>query len=131
MITAFILIIMKSGDENKVIEKLKGHPMVKEVYKVYGEYDMIVKLEVEGISGLDEFYDKVLRRVREVGMTEILIASSYEGVIKANSVTGPYDAIVEVEATDLEELRRIIRDMQNVDGVLSVITEVVGDLEED
>ena len=77
MITAFILIIMKSGDENKVIEKLKTDPRVKEVYKVYGEYDVIVKLEVEDVSGLDEFRDKVLRKIREVVMSETLIASSY------------------------------------------------------
>ena len=77
MITAFILIIMKSRDENKVIEKLKADPRVKEVYKVYGEYDVIVKIEVEDISGLDEFRNKVLRKIREVVMSEILIASSY------------------------------------------------------
>jgi len=77
MITAFILITMKSGDENKVIEKLKNHPMVKEVYKVYGEYDVIVKIEVEGISELDDFRNKVLRKIREVVMSETLIASSY------------------------------------------------------
>ena len=77
MITVFILIIMKSGDENKVIEKLKADPRVKEVYKVYGEYDVIVKLEVDDVSGLDEFRDKVLRKIREVVMSEILIASSY------------------------------------------------------
>ena len=77
MITAFILIVVKPGGENKVIEKLKADPRVKEVYKVYGEYDVIVKIEVEGISGLDEFRDKVLRKIREVAMSETLIASSY------------------------------------------------------
>jgi len=77
VITAFILIIMKSGDENKVIEKLKTDPRVKEVYKVYGEYDVIVKIEVEGVSGLNDFRDKVLRKIREVVMSETLIATSY------------------------------------------------------
>lgn len=77
MITAFILIIMKSGDENKVIEKLKTDPRVKEVYKVYGEYDVIVKIEVEGVSGLNDFRDKVLRKIREVVMSETLITTSY------------------------------------------------------
>ena len=77
MTTAFILIVVKSGDENKVIEKLKADPRVKEVYKVYGEYDVIVKIEVEGVSGLTDFRDKVLRKIREVVMSETLIASSY------------------------------------------------------
>lgn len=63
---------------------------------------------------------KVLEEVRAI-----------QGVIKANPATGSYDAIVEVEAADLEELKRILRDVQNVNGVMSVTTEVVGDLEED
>lgn len=49
-----------------------------------------------------------------------------QGVIKADAVTGPYDAIIEVEAADLKELKRILRDVQNVNGVMSVTTEVVG-----
>ena len=49
-----------------------------------------------------------------------------QGVIKADAVTGPYDAIIEVEAADLRELKRILRDVQNVNGVMSVTTEVVG-----
>jgi len=77
VITAFILIIMKSGDENKVIEKLKADPRVKEVYKVCGEYDVIVKIEVEGVSGLNDFRDKVLRKIREAVMSETLITTSY------------------------------------------------------
>ncbi|NJE07494.1 Lrp/AsnC family transcriptional regulator [Thermococcus sp. M39] len=79
MIIVFILIIVRSGDENKVIEKLKGHPMVKEVYKVYGEYDMIVKIEAEDINELDDFRNKVLGKIREMVMSETLIASSYGG----------------------------------------------------
>ena len=49
-----------------------------------------------------------------------------QGVIKADAVTGPYDAIIEVEAADLKELKRILRDVQNVNGVMSVTAEVVG-----
>ena len=54
-----------------------------------------------------------------------------QGVIKANPVTGSYDAIIEVKATDLKDLERIIHDVQDVNGVVSVTTEVVGDLGEE
>jgi len=77
MITAFILIVVKHGEKDKVYEKLKNHPMVKEAYKVFGGYDVIVKLEVEDVSGLDDFRNKVLGKIKEVVMSEILIASSY------------------------------------------------------
>ena len=77
MITAFILIVVKPGEKDKVYEKLKNHPMVKEAYKVFGGYDVIVKLEVEDTSKLDDFRNKVLGKIKEVVMSEILIASSY------------------------------------------------------
>ena len=54
-----------------------------------------------------------------------------QGVIKADAVTGPYDAIIEVKAEDLKELKRILHDVQNVNGVMSVTTEVVWYLGED
>ncbi|NJE09290.1 Lrp/AsnC family transcriptional regulator [Thermococcus sp. M39] len=69
----------------------------------------------------------------DVGRIEKVLeeVKAIQGVVKADTMARSYDAIVEVEAADLEELERIIRDMRNVDGVLSVITEVVGDLEEE
>ena len=69
----------------------------------------------------------------EVGRVKRVLEEvrAMQGVIKASAVTGPYDAIIEVKATDLEELERILRDVRNVNGVISVTTEVVRDLEED
>ena len=69
----------------------------------------------------------------EVGRIKRVLeeVKAMQGVIKASAVTGPYDAIIEVKAADLEELERILRDVQDVNGVMSVTTEVVGDLEED
>ena len=69
----------------------------------------------------------------EVGRVKRVLEEvrAMQGVIKADAVAGPYDAIIEVEAADLEELERILRDVRNVNGVISVTTEVVGDLEED
>ncbi|AIF69236.1 AsnC family transcriptional regulator [Palaeococcus pacificus DY20341] len=77
MMEAFVLIIVKPGNEERVYQALEGHHQVKEIYKVYGEYDIIVRVEVGNIKELDDFHDKVLRKIREVEMTETLIASSY------------------------------------------------------
>lgn len=62
----FILITVKPGNENEVYEERKDNFRVKDVYKVYGGYDIITKIEVENISELDEFHDKVLRKIKEV-----------------------------------------------------------------
>ena len=77
MMEAFILIIVKPGNENTVYEKLKDVPQIKEIYKVYGEYDIIIRIEVENIKELDSLHDEILRKIREIEMTETLIASSY------------------------------------------------------
>lgn len=77
MMEAFVLIIVKPGNEDTVYEKLKDVPQVKEIYKVYGEYDIIIRVEIENIKELDRFHDEILRKIREIEMTETLIASSY------------------------------------------------------
>ncbi|WP_456422197.1 Lrp/AsnC family transcriptional regulator [Thermococcus sp.] len=79
MIEAFVLIVVKPGNEEKVYEKLKQDPRVKEDYRVYGEYDIILRVEVPTIDDLDKFHDEVLRRIPEIEMTETLIASTYRG----------------------------------------------------
>ncbi|NJE07354.1 Lrp/AsnC family transcriptional regulator [Thermococcus sp. M39] len=77
MMEAFVLIIVKPGNEEKVYNKLKDNPMVKEIYRVYGEYDIVIRVEVGSIAELDKFHDEVLRKIGDIEMTETLIASSY------------------------------------------------------
>ncbi|WP_461866487.1 Lrp/AsnC ligand binding domain-containing protein [Thermococcus sp.] len=77
MIEVFILIVVKPGNEEKVFNKLKDIPKVREIYRLYGEYDIVVRIEVENIKELDEFHDKILRKIKEIEMTETLIASPY------------------------------------------------------
>jgi len=47
-------------------------------------------------------------------------------VKEAKGVTGPYDAIVRIEAPDLKELtRRIVSDIYRIDGVIDTTTAIV------
>ncbi|HKZ49519.1 MAG TPA: Lrp/AsnC ligand binding domain-containing protein [Candidatus Nanoarchaeia archaeon] len=52
---------VKSGSEKDTLEKLKKVPEVRDVYLVYGEYDLILKVELKEISDLSEF---VIARIR-------------------------------------------------------------------
>ncbi|ANF22873.1 Lrp/AsnC ligand binding domain-containing protein [Thermococcus piezophilus] len=79
MIGAFVLVVVKPGTEEKVYEVLAKNEKIKEIYRVYGEYDIILRVEVGNIGELDSFHDKVLRRINNIEMTETLIASSYRG----------------------------------------------------
>lgn len=74
---AIILIVARPGTEEKIYNALKDHPKIREIYRVYGEYDLLLRVEVEDIRELDEFHDSVLRKMREIELTETLIASTY------------------------------------------------------
>jgi DNA-binding Lrp family transcriptional regulator len=79
MMEVFILLIVQPGKEDEIYRILKDRPEVKEIYKVYGDYDILIRVEIPNIKALDEFHDKVLRKIPGIEMTETLIASSYGG----------------------------------------------------
>ena len=56
----------------------------------------------------------------EVGKTARVVESIREvpGVVAADAVTGPYDAIVQTEAADIDELgKMVVSQIQAVDGI--------------
>ncbi len=79
MIEAFVLVVVKPGTEEKVYQELKKRDDIREIYRVYGEYDLLLRVEVPDIHLLDQFHDEILRRIKDIEMTETLIASSYRG----------------------------------------------------
>ena len=61
----------------------------------------------------------------QVGMSSSIGAAvgQIEGVSASHVVTGPYDVIVEAEATDIDELGRlVVARIQGVEGVMRTIT---------
>ena len=70
----------------------------------------------------------------EIGKVQKVIEDikKIPGVTKADAVTGPYDAIVHIEASDLGELtRKILHDIHNIDGVIDTTTAIVVEIEEE
>ncbi|MDV3104741.1 Lrp/AsnC family transcriptional regulator [Thermococcus waiotapuensis] len=69
----------------------------------------------------------------EIGKVESVITALRQipGVLRADAVTGPYDAIVYIEANDLGELtKKILHDIHNIDGVIDTTTAIVVEMEE-
>ncbi|MCF3964628.1 Lrp/AsnC family transcriptional regulator [Streptomyces fuscigenes] len=49
--------------------------------------------------------------------------SSFDGVIRAEDVTGPYDVIVRAQADTVDELgRMVVAKIQRVDGITRTLT---------
>ena len=54
-IFAFILLITDSADTEDIYKKLKKKENVKEVFMIYGDYDIIFKVEVKNLAELSSF----------------------------------------------------------------------------
>jgi len=74
MITAFVLLITKTGKEEVSKTKFKKIQEIKEIHQIYGEYDIILKVELESLTKLDNFVSK-LRKDKNIRATSTLITS--------------------------------------------------------
>jgi DNA-binding Lrp family transcriptional regulator len=74
MVTAFVLAMAESGKERQVLAKLKKFPEIKESWNVYGEYDILMKIEVGSLDKLNNFLMNKLRGVGMIHHTTTMIA---------------------------------------------------------
>jgi DNA-binding Lrp family transcriptional regulator len=61
------------------IIKIKELKEVKEVITTYGEYDVIIKIQVNSLDELDDFVFKKLRTIDGVEATTTLISARFPG----------------------------------------------------
>lgn len=54
-IVAYILLITDSVNTEEIYKKLKSIEEVKEVHMIYGDYDIIFKVEVKNLAELSTF----------------------------------------------------------------------------
>ena len=71
---AFILLTVRPGSEEKVVEELKKLPAVKRVFRICGPYDILAELEVEELSTLKEIVENRIRKIPENKSTLTMIA---------------------------------------------------------
>jgi DNA-binding Lrp family transcriptional regulator len=74
MVVAYVLLIVKPGEESKVAEKLIKMKEVKDVSVVYGEYDIVAKVEKTNMEELQNFLIKQIRAMDEVERTSTMIS---------------------------------------------------------
>lgn len=75
MISAYLLARVKPNKDREVLEKLRRLGPVKEAATLYGEYDVIAKLEVESLEDLDTFIFDTVRTIAGIDATTTLIAT--------------------------------------------------------
>ena len=74
MITAYLAMLVKPGEESTVADKLMKMSEVKDVDVVYGEYDIIAKIKVKDMEALQKFLISKIRSIDEIDRTSTMIA---------------------------------------------------------
>ena len=73
MTIAFVLINSELGFEAEIVSELNKIVGVKEVYMVYGVYDIIVKIEGETMEKVKDIVTWKIRRLNRVRSTLTMI----------------------------------------------------------
>ena len=77
MVEAYILIKVKVGAERNVVDKLKKLKEIKDINELYGEWDIIAKIEVPNIEDLDALITEKIRDNDEIELTSTMIVAKY------------------------------------------------------
>ncbi len=73
MAKAFVLINCELGSEEQVISELKEVGCVKNVYGVFGAYDILTNLECERLEELRQMIIEKIRRIDNIRSTITLM----------------------------------------------------------
>lgn len=76
MVTAYVLIISKSGKEKEVLDSLSKLEEIKEAKIVYGEYDIVTKVQADDVGKLNDFLLEKIRPIENIEKTSTLIVAT-------------------------------------------------------
>ena len=79
-VLAYVLFKVNSGTERAVCQKLIEFDDVLQADIIFGEYDVVAKIETQDLSTLEEFVSDKIRNVSNVLVTSTMIISrEYKG----------------------------------------------------
>ena len=73
-VIAYVFLSLKRGGETNVAQLMKEMEGVRDVSELYGEYDIIAKVEKGSMEELQKFLIKNIRPIEEVEQTSTMIA---------------------------------------------------------
>ena len=76
VVNAYVLITTKSGSEKEVLDALKKTKNVKDARILYGEYDIIAKLQLQDITALNDYLLANIRPIHGIERTTTLIVAT-------------------------------------------------------
>ena len=70
---AYVLLNTELGKEPEVIQAMKGNKEIKNIYSLYGIYDIIIEVEADTMERVKEVVFNQVRRLDNVKSTITLI----------------------------------------------------------
>ncbi|MBW2973673.1 Lrp/AsnC ligand binding domain-containing protein [Candidatus Woesearchaeota archaeon] len=70
---AYVQVALDDAKESEIYETLKGYPEVQEVHILFGEWDIIAKLELTAPEALGTFVMDKIRSIPGVKLTSTMI----------------------------------------------------------
>lgn len=74
MTTAFALITVNPKEEKNIGQKLRGYPEITKLWEVYGEYDIVAKIDIDSTDELNRLMTERLRKEEGIMKTSTLLA---------------------------------------------------------
>ena len=75
MESAYVLINCTLGSEGSIMGELKSIPGITEVRGVFGNYDILAKIEVQSVESLREMIAFKIRKIPDISSTTTIICS--------------------------------------------------------
>ncbi len=82
------MIKVRSGQERSVYANLKKRPGVRDVYRLFGEYNFFLVMHADGKKGLGQMLSRIKEEesVIETGPVLFTVDSDFEKITEPNSV---------------------------------------------
>jgi len=75
MVLAYVMVRVDAGKEREVLQQVRKWAEVKEAHIIYGEWDLIIKVEVGSIEEITSFVVDKLRTLDPVKLTSTMIVA--------------------------------------------------------
>lgn len=89
---AFVLMNAELGSEDSIVSELKSIDGVKEIYQVYGVYDIVAQVESETMEKVKETITWKLRKLNGVKSTLTMIVMEWQVTHFIIQISGPIES---------------------------------------
>jgi DNA-binding Lrp family transcriptional regulator len=85
MVIGIAMMKVLPGKERSVYWFLKGIEGIEELYHVFGEYDLFVIMQAEGIGKLNELMNDI-KRLQDVIMSRTILVGWDRGILQEHNI---------------------------------------------